>query len=484
MSRFLHRLGRGAALHPWRTLGAWVLAAGIVFGLAGAYGGTPVDNWDVPGAPAQRGVDQLRAHVPGAGNASAQVVVHGDDGRRPTDTELAALTDRLLAMDHAVAVTPPRISEDGDTAMMVVSYDEPVTHPDLYENLEPLEDAVTDTRDAGLQVEFGGDLPGTAAAPMDGYGEIIGIVAALLILLLAFGSVVGAGLPIGVALVGLVVGSGGLTLLAATMDVSTAAPMVASMVGLGVGIDYALLLLTRHVEYLRQGYDVPEAAGRAAATAGRSVVFASATVLVSLLGLRLAGLSTYSSFGFATAIAVVTVAAAALTLVPVFSRFAGRRLLPRKVRKGRESTKAAADRPLGAAGRQPPAAVGDRRRAADDRDRAARPGHAHLAAGRQQPVDRDDHASGVRPGVGGVRQGRQRPPHRGPRPLRGLRRARSSGSPRTSRPVTTSSRSPRRSSAPTARSASSRRSRPSAPPTSAPSASSGRSGRRCPRAAS
>ena len=82
MSRFLHRLGRGAALHPWRTLGAWVLAAGILFGLAGAYGGTPVDNWDVPGAPAQRGVDQLRAHIPGAGNASAQVVVHGDDGRR------------------------------------------------------------------------------------------------------------------------------------------------------------------------------------------------------------------------------------------------------------------------------------------------------------------------------------------------------------------------------------------------------------------
>ena len=124
----------------------------------------------------------------------------------------------------------------------MVSYDVPVTHPDLYENLEPLEDAVTDTRDAGLQVELGGDLPGTAAAPMDGYGEIIGVVAALLILLLAFGSVVGAGLPIGVALVGLVVGSGGLTLLAATMDVSTAAPMVATMVGLGVGIDYALLL--------------------------------------------------------------------------------------------------------------------------------------------------------------------------------------------------------------------------------------------------
>ncbi|RYP86446.1 MMPL family transporter [Nocardioides guangzhouensis] len=340
MSRFLHRLGRGAALHPWRTLAAWVLASAIVFGIAGSFGGTPVDNWDVPGAPAQKGVDTLRAHVPGAGNASAQVVVHGEDGQQPSTAQLDRLTAALLAMDHAVTVTPPRMSDDGDTAMLVVGYDEPVTHPDLMENLEPLEDAVAGTRDAGFQVEFGGELPGTAAAPMEGYGELIGVVAALLILLLAFGSVIGAGLPVGVALIGLVVGSAGLTILAGTMDVSTAAPMVASMVGLGVGIDYALLLVTRHVEFLRRGLDVPEAAGRAVATAGRSVVFASATVLVSLMGLRLAGLSTYSSFGFATAIAVVTVAAAALTLVPVFARFAGHRLLPRRVRKGRESTKA------------------------------------------------------------------------------------------------------------------------------------------------
>src|SRR5262245_4939165 len=127
MSRFLHRLGRGAALHPWRTLGGWVLAAAIVFGLAGAFGGTPVDNWDVPGAPAQKGVHTLPAHIPGAGNASAQVVVHGADRREPSAAQLDALTAELLAMDHAVTVTPPRISDDGDTAMLVVGYDEPVT---------------------------------------------------------------------------------------------------------------------------------------------------------------------------------------------------------------------------------------------------------------------------------------------------------------------------------------------------------------------
>ena len=339
MSTFLHRLGSGAARHPWRTLAAWLVVAGAVFALAGAVGGTPHDDWDVPGTAAQRGIDQLRDHLPGAGNASAQIVVHAVDGAPLAEAELHALTTELGAMPHAVAVTTPRLSADRDTALLVVTYDVPVTDSDLMGHLEPLEAAVAEIRGAGLQVEFGGDLPGTAAAPMEGRGELIGIAAALLVLVLAFGSVVGAGLPISVALVGLGVGSGGLALLAGVMDVSTSAPTVASMVGLGVGIDYALLLVTRQVEFLRQGYDVPEAAGRAAATAGRSVVFASGTVLVSLLGLRLAGLSVYSSFGFATAIAVVVVMAAALTLVPALSRFAGKRLLPRKVRRGQAATR-------------------------------------------------------------------------------------------------------------------------------------------------
>ena len=300
MSRLLHRLGRTTAAHPWRTLAAWVLVAIAAFALSGTLGGTPQDNWDVPGAQAQKGIDTLRAHTPGAGNASARVVVHTRDGSPVTSATIAPLTERLAAMDHAVAVSPPRMSPDRDTALLTVQYDAPVTHPDLMENLGPLDRAVAQTRADGIQVELGGDLPDTAAAPMRGQGELIGIVAALLILVLAFGSVVGAGLPIAVALTGLAVGSAGITLLAATMDVSTAAPMVASMVALGVGIDYALLLVTRFAEFLGAGHDKLEAAGNAVATAGRSVVFASATVLVSLLGLKLGGLPVYDSFGYAT----------------------------------------------------------------------------------------------------------------------------------------------------------------------------------------
>ncbi len=247
--------------------------------------------------------------------------------------ELAPLRAALARMPHATTVSEPVLSPDGDTAVLRVGYDVAVTDPDLMGNLEDLDAAVAPTRDAGLQVELNGTVPESAAAPMSGRGELVGVVAALLILVLAFGSVVAAGLPVGIAVAGLVAGSGGLALLAATMDVSTSAPTVATMVGLGVGIDYALLITTRHVEHLRSGLDVVESAARAAATAGHSVVFAATTVLVSLLGLRLAGLSAYSTFGFATAIAVLCVLAATLVLVPALCRLAGHRLLPRRARR-------------------------------------------------------------------------------------------------------------------------------------------------------
>ena len=191
------------------------------------------------------------------------------------------LTARLAAVRHAAHVDPPRISDDGKTAVLRLAYDTQVTHPDLMGNIKPLEKAVQATRDAGVQVEFGGDQPATAAAPIKGHGELIGVGAALLILMLAFGSVIAAGLPIVVALGGLAVGSAGVTLLAAVTDVSTSAPIVASMVGLGVGIDYALFIVTRHRQNLAAGMGVTDSIGLANATAGQAVIFAGGTVVIA-----------------------------------------------------------------------------------------------------------------------------------------------------------------------------------------------------------
>ncbi|GAA3539306.1 membrane protein [Aeromicrobium flavum] len=336
MSPLLYRWGRTTALHPWRTLAGWLVVAACVFAAAATFGGSTQDDWNVPGAESQRGIELLRDHLPDAGNASANIVVHDD--RPLAEPVLASLGERLQDVAHVARVSPPRVSDDGHTAVVHLAYDAEVTHPDLMGDVEPLEQAVEATRDAGYQVELGGDQPSTASAPIKGYGELIGVGAALLILLIAFGSAVVAGLPVLVAVAGLAAGSAGITLLAATTDVSTSAPMVASMVGLGVGIDYALLLVSRHAEFLAQGHAVEEAAGRSLATAGRSVVFASLTVLISLLGLGLAGLPTFSTFGWATAIAVVAVMLTALTLVPVLCRFAGRRVLARGLRRGQAPT--------------------------------------------------------------------------------------------------------------------------------------------------
>ena len=355
MTRMLYRLGGAAAAHPWRTLAIWLVVAALATGLAGAAGGTPQDDWNVPGTASQAGTDLLREEFPAASGAVDRVVVHDPDGDAVATEEVAGLSERLADLPHVLEVFPPRVSEDGATVLIEVRYDVPVTDAAIFGDLAPLEDAAAPAVDAGLQVAFGGEVPDSAGLAPGGAGEVIGVVVALLLLVLTFGSVVAAGLPILVALLGLGVGSAGVLLLAAVIDVSTSAPTVATMVALGVGIDYALLLVTRHVEGLRAGLSVREAAARSTATAGRSVVFAGSTVLVSLMGLGLAGLQTYATFGLATAIGVISVMAAALTVVPAVLGLAGPRVLPRKVRRHAETTSGTplAARWAGRVGRSP-----------------------------------------------------------------------------------------------------------------------------------
>lgn len=333
MTRMLYRLGGAAAAHPWRTLGIWLVVVAVTAGLAGVAGGTPKDDWNVPGTAAQEGTDLLRAEFPSASGAVDRVVVHDRDGDPVDEAQITGLSERLADLPHVLEVFPPRASADGATVLIEVRYDVPVTDEDIFGDLAPLQEAAETAVDAGLQVAFGGEVPDSASIAPAGTGEVAGVVVALLLLVLTFGSVVAAGLPIAVALLGLGVGSSGVLLLASVMDVSSSAPTVATMVSLGVGIDYALLLVTRHVEGLRAGRSLVDAAAHATATAGRSVVFAGGTVLVSLMGLGLAGLQTYATFGIATAIGVVSVMAAALTVVPAALGLAGLRVLPRRTRR-------------------------------------------------------------------------------------------------------------------------------------------------------
>jgi RND superfamily putative drug exporter len=330
--RPLARLGAAAAAHPWRTLTVWLFILVATVGLGATVGGETHDDYNVPGTRSQTGTDLLQARFPELSGADARVLVHDRSGKRLDPGVLAEVRSRIAKLPGVGVVEEPRPSADGDTALIAVRYTVPVTDFTGAEGVDALTAATEPARDAGLQVELGGQVAENFSAP-DGTAEAIGIVAALIILVFALGSVVAAGLPLVVALFGLGAGMSVITLMAAVTDISVTAPTVATMVGLGVGIDYALLLVSRFTEGMRRGLSTVDAAAEATATAGASVLVAGSTVLVSLFGLALAGLAVYASFGYATFAVVGLVMASAVTLVPALCGLFGRRLLRRRDRK-------------------------------------------------------------------------------------------------------------------------------------------------------
>jgi RND superfamily putative drug exporter len=330
MSRLLYRLGRAAALRPWRFIAVWLVLVAAMAGLAGVAGGALHDNYTLAGTGSQRATDLLEERFPALSGADARVVVHARSGTVDR-AKLDAAAAELRGLPHVSGVDPAQVGKGGATALMTVRYSVPVTDLKPGETLDLLRSATGNLDAAGYQVEFGGQVPENVTAP-GGVAEAIGIVAALIILLLAFGSVVAAGLPLAVALAGLGVGVSGITLVAAVTDVATTAPTLATMVGLGVGIDYALFVLTRHREGLAEGLDVPEAVGRAIATAGLSVLFAGFTVLLALCGLVLSRIPVFMTMGFTTGLVVAATVLSAVTLLPAVLGLAGRRVLRRRDR--------------------------------------------------------------------------------------------------------------------------------------------------------
>lgn len=332
MSALLARVGRFAAIHPWRVIAAWIAAAIIVFGAVAAFDGETHDDYSIDGVAGQIGTDLLIERFPNSAGADARVVIHNLDGTVDR-TVIAEVSKRLRAIPEVARVEFPRTSADGSTTLIAVTYKVPVTDFKGSEGVDALWDAATPATERGLHVAFGGQVPENITSP-SGVAEAVGIAFALLILLFAFGSVIAAGLPIAVALLGVGTGTGLIMILAGFTTISMLAPTIATMVGIGVGIDYALLLVTRYVEGLRDGMDVPDAVAHANSTAGESVLFAGTTVLVSLLGLRLSGTPMFESFGYATFLMVGVVMLISVTVVPALCALAGTRVLSKKGRLG------------------------------------------------------------------------------------------------------------------------------------------------------
>jgi putative drug exporter of the RND superfamily len=331
MSRLLYRLGRWSAAHPWRMVALWVVAAVLAAGAAGLAGGKYDDNYAMSGTSSTTANDLLTAHDPDLSGATATVVLHGAPGPVPGSV-VDALAAKVGALPHVTGVLP-QVSSDRRTVAVNLQYDQQiteVTEANGFGQLQTATETVTDG--TGLQVEYGGWVA-EQAQKMTGQAELIGVAVALVILLVAFGSVVAAGLPLLVALVGLGIGTAGITVLASIVQVSSVAPTLATMVGLGVGIDYALFVLTRHREGLRSGHSVVDSAAAATATAGQAVLFAGSSVIISLAGLALCGVPDMVTLGAAPGVVVAVSMVAAVTLVPALLGLAKLRVLRRKERR-------------------------------------------------------------------------------------------------------------------------------------------------------
>ncbi|MFJ8148697.1 MMPL family transporter [Streptomyces sp. NPDC096048] len=339
MATLLYRLGSLGA-RRWRTvLIGWVLALGAVVGLGLSFAGSFSDSSSIPGSPAQTALTKMERHFPEPDAQSAQIVFEAPSGRKVTDPDLRGpLEATLEAMGQVRGVSEVSdpsdsgtVSADGGTAVAQVTFATKEEDDVPTGTLDAVTAAGSDAEQAGLRTVYGGEPYETSHPPV-GPTELIGLGVALVILVITFGSLLSAGLPLITAVLGIVGTMAGMIGLATVFDVSDNAPTLAIMLGLAVGIDYALFILSRHRAQLGTGVPVRESIARATATAGSAVVFAGATVLIALAGLSVAGVPMLTSMGLASAGAVAVAVVTAVTLLPALMGMAGRRLIPKAPR--------------------------------------------------------------------------------------------------------------------------------------------------------
>jgi RND superfamily putative drug exporter len=350
----LYRLARWCYQRRVLVLVVWLVAVAGIVTLALVSGGKTTDSLTIPGSESQRMASVLENKLPAAAGASTQVVFVVKSGAvtnssyRPAVEEAVA---KLGTVPQVAGVQDPfkdkSISPDGKVALATVNYT--AAAGDVKSStLDKLGPAVAAAHSAGVEVEFSGDVyPGASSGA--GSAELIGIGAALVILIVTLGSFLAGGLPILTALFGVIISIMAMTALAAVTDIASAATTVGLMLGISCGIDYALFILSRHRTYILEGHEPQEAAGRAAGTAGSSVVFAGLSVVIALCGLVVVGIPFLAVMGLAAAGAIVIGLLVALTLLPAVLGFAGARVarfsrLP-LLRRARPATQTAVDRP-------------------------------------------------------------------------------------------------------------------------------------------
>jgi RND superfamily putative drug exporter len=309
-----------------RVVALWVAALVAATVLAGAAGGDNEQDVTVPGSDSAEAVELLQERFPRFAGGTVDVVYTAEDGVTGADTvaRVDALAGDIAGVDHVLAAQPGPVSPDGETGMVQVRFDEDAQRVPA-ESIERVMDLAGEAEGDGLQIELGG-YPIEQVEQSEAGSESVGLLAALVILLVVFGSALAAGLPLVVAGFGLGVALGAVWLMANVVDVPDFGVQIATMIGIGVGIDYALFIVTRYRSALAEGREPRQAVELAGTTAGRAVVFAGSTVVISIFGLVLMGRSYLWGVALATSLAVTTVVFASITLLPALLGFAGRNI--------------------------------------------------------------------------------------------------------------------------------------------------------------
>ncbi|WP_207204591.1 MMPL family transporter [Sanguibacter massiliensis] len=377
MSSFLYRLGRSMVRHR-RAAVAVVLALLVALGAAAGFLQKGMDNSvSIPGTESQAALDRLAATFPEVSGSSAQILVVSPEGTSVRDEGVAdavrATTDALAARDDVRGVQSPftdtltgdpvaaadadGLSDDDRAALVTVMMNGAGTEIPT-EVKDEIADIVADLSTAlpdGWTASVGGELY-SSEFPAITVTEALGVGVALVVLVLTLGSLVAAGLPLANALVGVGLAMALVLLATAVTPVNSSTPMLALMLGLAVGIDYALFIVARHRDQLRDGLDVEESIARATATSGSAVLFAGLTVMIALVGLGVAGIPFLTTMGVAGAVAVAVAVVVSVTLTPALLGFAGERVRPRPSRRARRAeARAAAHAAQGTAAQGPSA---------------------------------------------------------------------------------------------------------------------------------
>ncbi|WP_406517189.1 MMPL family transporter [Streptomyces sp. NBC_00134] len=345
MATFLYKLGRLSFRRRRYVALLWVLLLGGIGYASSAAPAPPADSFSMPGTDSQKAFDLLDERFPAASaeGATARVVIRAPEGEKITDPAAKAEVDQLVAAlgkgAQVAGVADPykanAVSKDGTTAYASVTYK--VISTELTDKThDALTDATDKTRAEGFTVETGGDAV-QAEQEMGGSAELIGIAVSAVVLVITFGSLIAAGLPLLTAIIGVGIGVSGIAALGSVLNLSGTTSTLAMMIGLAVGIDYALFIVSRYRAEIAEGREPEEAAGRATGTAGSAVVFAGLTVIVALAGLSVVNIPMLTKMGLAAAATVAIAVLIALTMIPALLGFAGKRALRRKDRKNLKS---------------------------------------------------------------------------------------------------------------------------------------------------